>query len=144
MLRRLTAAVTAGYAVRILAFRLSGVGAGSRCDVLDRYFYDNFVHYELTSRRERLYARFLRRLIPAPDAAILLLASDRAIAERRRKYAHEYLVTVAKRYEELTGLFPHLVCIRTDAGGSTSEEIRRAMQPLIDLRRSAPRVARNL
>jgi thymidylate kinase len=131
-LRRLTAARTIGYAARILAFRLSGVGTPSRCDVLDRYFYDNFVHYELNSRRERLYASVLRRLIPTPDVSILLVASDRTISTRRSHYAPEYLVTVARRYEALPNVFPHLIRVSTDPGGLADQRIRQVVQALMD------------
>jgi hypothetical protein len=138
-LRRLTAARTVGYAARIVAFRFSGIGSGSRCDVLDRYFYDNFSHYELTTRRERLYARLLRPLIPVPDLAILLVASDRTIAARRRNYAEEYVVAAGRRYQELPELFPNLVRVSTDPGNSAEEDVRRALQIAIGRARPSSR-----
>lgn len=131
-LRRLTAVLTAGYAVRIIAFWFSGVGGKSRCDVLDRYFYDSFVHYQLTSFRERLYMRALRRLIPTPDLSILLVASDSTILMRRRNYSAEYLGIMGRRYLELPTVFPHLICICTDPYGGADEETRRVIRALID------------
>jgi thymidylate kinase len=130
-LRRLTATRTMAYGVRILAFRLSRIGAAATCDVLDRYFYDNLVQYSLSSWRERVYARALGRLIPVPDLAIVLIAADDTIAARRRNYAREYVTVVGHQYRELTRLFPHLKKIRTDQGDAT-EEIRQLVQTVID------------
>jgi thymidylate kinase len=141
-LRPLTAALTAGYAVRILAFRLSGIGRGARCDVLDRYFYDNLVHYALRSRRERVYAAILRRLIPAPDLAILVVASDETIGCRRSNYAREYIVSAGRRYRELPDLFPRLTTIRTDPESSPDEAIRNAVQRLLAYDRVASALSR--
>jgi thymidylate kinase len=136
-LRPLTAARTAGYAVRIVAFRLSGVGGAARCDILDRYFYDNLVQYRLTSWIERLYAFVLRQLIPAPDLAILVIASSETIAARRRNYAREYVVEAGQRYEALADLFPRLVTIRTDERSLADDEIRRAIENVIGRARQA-------
>lgn len=130
-LRRLTAVRAAGYAARMIAFRMSGIRAASRCTVLDRYFYDNFVHYEVGTVTERLYARVLRGLIPAPDLAILLVASGQTIASRRPNYAREYIDAVGARYEELGDVFPELVRVRTDPGSATEDEVRRALNALI-------------
>ena len=129
-LRQLTPALALGYAGRILAFRFSRIGNPSRCDILDRYFYDNFVHYRLTSKAERFYAWVLRQLIPRPDAAILLVASDETISSRRPNYANEYVVTVGRQYLQLEKLFPHLIPIRTDAGSSAHDQIRRIAESL--------------
>ena len=120
--RRLTARLTCGYILRVLAFRLRRIGRSSGYTVLDRYFYDSFVHYKLTTPRERLYLRILGRLIPRPDLAILLIASPVTIAARRPEYAGEYVVAATAGYERLKVVFPHLIAIRTDgdeAGGDT-------------------------
>jgi len=131
-LRRLTAILTAGYAVRVVAFWFSGIGRASRCDVLDRYFYDSFVHYELTSVRERLYMGLLRRLMPRPDLAILLVASDSTILTRRGNYAVEYVGTIGRRYADLRTFFPNLICVSTDPHRMADAETRRIVQTLID------------
>jgi hypothetical protein len=108
---------------------MSAIGGARRCDVLDRYFYDNLVHYELRTVRERAYARLLCRLIPRPDLAILVVASDRTIAARRPEYAREYLTTVARRYEQLHTLVPHLSRVSTDSGNA-EDVIHRLVQVL--------------
>ena len=132
-LRRLTAILTLGYISRIVSFRLSGVGGASRCDVVDRYFYDNLAHYRLSTKRERLYVWILRRLIPMPDLAIVVLASDETLVARRTSHAREYLVTVGGRYRrELLHLFPNLVAISTDPGATTQEDVRRAVRAAVE------------
>ena len=132
--RNLTAVLTLGYAVRILAFRLSGIGSASRCDVVDRYFYDNLMQYELNSRRARMYAGLLRRLMPTPDLALLLVASDDTISSRRPEYAREYVAAAGQRYEMLTGMFPNLVRICTDTGSPVHDEILRLLNPVLTRR----------
>jgi hypothetical protein len=135
-LRRLTAVLTAGYALRILSFRLSGIGSRSRCDVVDRYFYDNLIRYHLTGRRERAYARFLRWLIPTPDLSLLVTASELTIAGRRANYDRDYIATVARLYERLPALFPEVVRITTDPGNAADDEIRRAVTHAIESART--------
>jgi hypothetical protein len=136
-LRSLTAPLMVGYAARIVAFRLSRIGAGSRCDVVNRYFYDNLVQYRLDSRRERIYVSVLRHLIPKPDLAILLVASDETVSIRRANYAQEYVVLSGSRYRELPALFPELAPISTDPGSGADEEIRRLVRTLSDRRPKA-------
>lgn len=123
-LRRLTAATTCGYLVRIVAFRVLGPSrTSSEWTVLDRYFYDSFVHYELGTWRERLYAAVLRRVMPVPDIAVLLVASSETIAERRPDYAREYISLATRGYARLRTMFPELVEIRTDPGEAMLERL---------------------
>lgn len=122
--RRLTARLTLGYMGRILAFRLFRRWRGSReCQISNRYFYDNFVHYELNTRIERMYAALLRRLVPVPDVAILLVASLSTIAARRPEYSADYLSSVEHAYKNLRLLFPQLVEISTDPGEPTFDRV---------------------
>jgi thymidylate kinase len=129
--RRLSAVLALGYAARIMAFRLFRVGAGSRCDILDRYFYDNLVQFALSTRRERVYARLLAAVIPRPDLAVLLVAAPETIAARRGNYAPEYLTAVGRQYARLPELFPNLVRIDTSLDDRANDEIQRAVQVLL-------------
>lgn len=116
-LRRLTAAITCGYLARMLAFRWLGPSrTASEWFILDRYFYDSFVHYGLGTRRERLYAMLLQRVMPVPDIAVLLVASSETIAARRPDYAPEYISLAGRGYGRLRARFPELIEIRTDRG----------------------------
>lgn len=136
-IRRLTAVRAAGYLVRILAFRMSSTNELRGCAVVDRYFYDNFIQYQLQSRQERLYVAVLRRLIPQPDLALLLVARDDTISARRRNYDARYVEQAGRQYRELPKLFPNLVRIETDPDADSNEAIRRALSDLPGVRRGA-------
>src|SRR5688572_9950645 len=73
--RTLTAFTACGYLARIVAFRLFGHPGPRACHVLDRFFYDSFVHYRLNTRLERWYMTAIRHVMPVPDVAVLLLAT---------------------------------------------------------------------
>lgn len=113
--RPLTLGLTAGYASRIVAFRLFRWFAPPHvCHISNRYFYDSLVHYQLAGRAERLYFALLTRLIPMPDVAVVLVASPETIAARRPNYAAEYVTTVWEAYRLLLERIPGLVAIRSD------------------------------
>jgi hypothetical protein len=94
-----------------------------RSHVVDRYFYDNLVHYELRTPTERLCAALLRYLVPVPDVAILLVASPETIAARRLDYAAEYITHVNQAYGGLRDWFPDLIEISTDPDEPSLERV---------------------
>jgi thymidylate kinase len=123
---RLTVWIACGYLARIFAFRLLGPRTSPRqCLVVDRFFYDSLVHYSLNTQLQRIYAGILRRMIPTPDLAVLLLASSETIAARRPDYAPEYVTAAGRGYDRLAAEFPKLVTVRTDPGtaGRTLDEV---------------------
>jgi thymidylate kinase len=122
-LRRLTAPRALVYAVRMIAFRATGVGRIGRCDVLDRYFYDNLIQYKLTSHLERAYLYVLRQLIPVPDIPVLLVASAETLSMRRPTYAREYVVQASQQYHRIRTIFPNLIQIDTDRPDANDQEI---------------------
>jgi hypothetical protein len=115
--RSLTAPITVGYAARILAFRLwRSRHRSPGWEVSNRYFSDSLAHYQLASVAGRIYCRILRWLIPVPDVAILLVASERTISIRRPNYSAEYVSNVARGHRNLRIQFPELIEICTDGG----------------------------
>ena len=135
---RLKALKACGYAARIIAFRMFGVGGqSSDWNILDRYFYDNLVHYELRTAREKFYAAVLERLIPAPDLAILLVASEATLSRRRPDYSSEYIREAALGYERLHRQVPELVRVCTDADSDATDEIQRLTRELLESRQAA-------
>jgi thymidylate kinase len=118
--RTFTAALAVGYAVRIVSFRRYRFRRRGTHHVCNRYFYDNFAHFALRTRRERFWLALLRFLIPTPDLAILVVASPSTISHRRSNYAPEYLSAVAAAYERLPGLFPELRTVSTDSDDATA------------------------
>lgn len=123
-LRRLTFTVTAGYAVRMLAFRLYRRRHGAGPHVCNRFFYDSIAHYELRTPLERLWLRLLRWTMPRPDLAILMTASPSTIRSRRPTYSDEYLQAVWRAYHTLPQHFPELVVVSTDNHSASSEILR--------------------
>jgi thymidylate kinase len=77
--------------------------------VCNRYFYDNLVHFEMTTHRSRMYASLLRWCVPRPDVAFLVGAPVPVIASRRPGYAEEYLTSTTEAYGRLRGDFPQLI-----------------------------------
>lgn len=116
--KRLTLKATLVYLARIVAFhRYRARWRSDECYVLNRYFYDLFVHYRLASRTERLFFRVLRALVPRPDLAFLVDAEARTIALRRPHYSREYLSEVGPAYRALREHFPELIVLPTDSDG---------------------------
>jgi hypothetical protein len=91
--------------------------------VLDRYFYDSFVHFTLSSARERLYLAALRWLIPVPDIALVLIASDHTIARRRPDYAPEYVSAAGDKYRTLRTHFPELIEVSADDAETVLDQL---------------------
>ena len=113
--QRLTVWRAIGYMGRIAIFRASRMRRRAQAIVLNRYFYDSFVHYRLESRGERVLAALLARFVPKPDVAILLVASLDTIKARRPSYSADYLRIMYDGYADLEARFPNLVRICTDA-----------------------------
>jgi thymidylate kinase len=124
--RRLTARLAAGQLVRALIFRIyRRTRPHGRHQVCSRYFYDSFVHYTLSTPTERFYARLIRRCIPAPDLALLMVASPETIRARRPRYSSAYVTQVWEAYQTLPQLFPGLIAISTNAGDDGARAIER-------------------
>lgn len=124
--RRLTARLAAGQIVRALIFRVyRRTRPHARHQVCSRYFYDSFVHYTLSTPTERFYARLVRRCIPTPDLALLMVASPETIRARRPKYSSAYVTQVWDAYQALPQLIPGLITISTNAGDDGPRAIER-------------------
>jgi thymidylate kinase len=122
--KRLTARIALGQMLRALAFRVyRWTRRSGRHQVCSRYFYDSFVHYALSTRRELLYAELIRRCIPRPDLALLMVASPDTIRSRRSRYSEAYLTHVWQAYQALPQTFPHLVIISTDPDNNAADAI---------------------
>jgi thymidylate kinase len=103
------------YLARIIAFRIYILRwKRQEIFVLNRYFYDLFSHYRLRGRAEQIYVRILRAMMPVPDVAILVEASERTLAIRRPDYAPEYLASMTAAYASLRAWFPELQELRSD------------------------------
>jgi thymidylate kinase len=114
--RRLTLTAASSYAARTVLFRLYLLTKpADSVLVVDRYFYDSLAHCHLTSRTERFFLRVLKRLVPDPDVALVLLASPATIAMRRPNYASEYVEQVLRGYGNVANHFLNVSTLSTDS-----------------------------
>ena len=121
-----------GYLWRTANFRLFlRFGLGENIGVCDRYFYDNLVHYQFKTAKERLYLKVLKKAIPKPDLAFLMMAEWETISERRSNYDPVYLRALIDRYEEVAGEFPNLVVLKTDNPDELNSELAAALKSRI-------------
>jgi thymidylate kinase len=127
--RVLTSGTALGYVVRTFAFRVYRRWTFSpRWVVSNRYFYDSFAHFDLSVGRGRLYARVLRRLVPKPDLAILMVASPEALAARRPQYSIDYIKRVEAAYRGLRELFPELIEVNSEMDDRALERVAIAVR----------------
>lgn len=134
--RPLTARATLAYLARMVAFgvfRWMDRDGGYR--VSNRYFYDNFPQFTVSTRRQRFYRRLLRRWTPKPDLALLMVASVETLATRRPNYSREYFEQLAGAYHELDLWCDGLVEVSTEPDHSSAEDIARIIvQRITDAR----------
>lgn len=126
--RKLSLRRALGYMGRAIIFRVFQLRSDSQtCLVVNRYFYDNLAHYQLTTRIERIYIFLLRHIMPAPDLPLVLVASLEATAERRPNYTHAYLAEVRAGYENLRQYFPELIVISSDGRAGMEQTLAQAL-----------------
>jgi thymidylate kinase len=104
-----------GYWLRIMRFRLvMAVHFRNRLVVLNRYFYDNLVHLNISTARERKYLGWLFAAIPKPDLAFLMVVHPQTAVQRRPAYDGEDLHQLTARYANLQKYQKDFAVIATD------------------------------
>jgi thymidylate kinase len=120
----LTARATVTYVLRTLAFRLyRWMDGGDGVRVTNRYFFDNFAHYTVATRRERLYRALLRRATPRPDLALVMTASPEVLSARRPEYSEEYLRQLSEAYRDLRDWSDVVIEVPTDTAKPAADVI---------------------
>jgi len=105
-----------GYFCRSLIFRIFAASRLRRkIVILDRFYYDSLVHYKLQSRRERFYLMLLKKALPAPNLALMLIARPQIILRRRPNYDGEYVHQLYQNYKQVAHEFPNIVILPTDS-----------------------------
>ena len=118
-----------GYAWRMVVFRtFVALKLRDTIAICDRYFYDSFVHYHLTGRREKAYFGFLKRIMPKPDLALMLVAQADHIIARRQHYEPAYLQMLSANYNKLLREFPNLTIVRTDEFDDLDQNIANCLR----------------
>jgi thymidylate kinase len=114
-LGKLTLTRALGYLGRIVIFRIfAAVWLRRKIIIIDRFYYDNLAHYSLAGFRERFYLTLLKKALPVPDLAMMLLARPQTILRRRPNYDSEYIHQLYRRYQQVAHEFPQVVVLRTD------------------------------
>jgi thymidylate kinase len=72
--------------------------------IFDRYIYDELANLPLKRRWARFYIRFLLRLTPKPDLALLLDADPDAACQRKPEYPPEFVERNREAYLRLARL----------------------------------------
>jgi thymidylate kinase len=113
-----------GYLWQMLVFRaFVWMRLRQKIAVMDRFYYDNLSHYKLTSRVERAYLWILKKALPVPDLALMLIAEPKVILRRRRHYDAGYVHELFLNYAQIAREFPNLVTIKTDHIGALTVTI---------------------
>jgi thymidylate kinase len=125
---RLSFFIFLGYMLRIAQFRLF-VLRHHRRDLLvvNRYFYDSFMHYRIASAREQKYLRWLIQAAPKPDLAILLVLRPETSHRRRPAYSLEELRQMAENTSKLQSYAPHLRVIATDNLSTVDRQVEKEL-----------------
>ncbi|MGH7456524.1 MAG: dTMP kinase [bacterium] len=104
-----------GYLWRTLVFRaFVRMRLRQKIAIMDRFYYDSLTHYKLASRAERLYLWILKKAMPVPDLALMLIAEPKIILRRRPHYEATYVRELFLNYTQIAREFPNLVTIKTD------------------------------
>ncbi|NUO80109.1 hypothetical protein HUU05_08535 [candidate division KSB1 bacterium] len=137
--KRLSFPFFVGYLLRIVRFRLFvALHHRRHLLVLNRYFYDSFMHYRIASARERKYLRWLMKAAPKPDLAILLVLRPETSRRRRSAYVLEELRQVAENTAELQNYASHLRVIATDNLSTVDREVEKELRAVFTNTKSAP------
>jgi thymidylate kinase len=122
-----------GYLWRTLIFRaFVRMRLRQKIAIMDRFYYDSFTHYKLTSRAERVYLGILKKAMPEPDLALMLIAEPKVILRRRPHYDAAYVRELFLNYTQVAREFPNVVTIKTDnfsaLTGTIAQHVHNALQ----------------
>ncbi|MDZ7265875.1 MAG: hypothetical protein ONB48_00890 [candidate division KSB1 bacterium] len=127
--KRMNLMVVLGYLLHILRFRLFlSLYHRQHLVVLNRYFYDNFAHYRITTPAERRYLRFLLTAMPQPDLAFLMVTHPDTAFYRRPEYHREELQKISENYAQMRQLDSRLTVIATDNVSTVDSQIERSIR----------------
>ena len=91
--------------------------------IMDRYFYDTLV--DLSGPRSWTLLRWLARLVPAPDLAILVDADPEVAFARKGEHSIDLLRRRAVAYRRVLGWIPTAVVLEQTPPGRRAEEPNR-------------------
>jgi thymidylate kinase len=129
---KLTLARTLGYLWRIGIFRIfAAIRLRRKIIVIDRFYYDSLVHYSLTGRRERFYLWLMKKALPVPKLALLLIARPKTILRRRPNYDRAYVRQLYRNYQQIAREFPHLLVLQTDSFKNLTTDLSQHLRRIV-------------
>ncbi|MGH7496624.1 MAG: hypothetical protein ACREOO_30095 [bacterium] len=134
--KRLTLLLTLGYTLRAMQFRLFVFLHHRRhLIVLNRYFYDSFAHFRITTPTERKYLHWLLAVIPQPALPFMLVLRPETAHRRKPFYGVEELRACAGSIMVLQGLVPNLKIVHTDNVGTVDRRVEKCLGEILPQRR---------
>jgi len=129
---KLTLTRTLGYLWRIILFRIfAAIRLRGKIIILDRFYYDSFVHYSLTGPRERFCLWLIKAALPVPQLALMLIARPQSILPRRPNYDGAYVRQLYRHYQQMVQEFPHLIVLQTDSFKNLTASISQLMRQTV-------------
>lgn len=126
--KQLTFALFLGYLMRIVLFRLFvALHHRRHLLVVNRYFYDSFAHFRLTTAREQKLFRWLMKAAPEPELAILLVLKPETSHRRRPAYAFDELQRLAENTLALKNYAPNLRVVATDVISTVDRQVEKEL-----------------
>lgn len=137
--KRLTLAVFLGYLLRIFRLRLFlHLYHRHHLVVLNRYFYDNFAHFRVTTPAERRFVRLLLAAMPQPDLAFLMVSRPDTAFYRRPDYHREELQKISENYAYMRTLDSRLTVIATDNVRTVDSQVERSIRAVFHQQQMRP------
>ena len=134
--KRLTLPLTLGYTLRALQFRLFVFLHHRRhLIVLNRYFYDSFAHFRITSSIEQKYLRWLLAIIPQPELPFLLVLRPETAHRRKPFYSVQELRECAESIMILQERVHNLKIVHTDNVGTVDRRVEKCLGEILPQRR---------
>ena len=101
--------------------------SGADVLIFDRYIYDELANLHLTGKAARVFARFVLKLVPKPDAAFVIDADPVIAHARKPEYPVEFVRRNRESYLRLAELAGNVTVVEPDSIEAMKTRIRNAM-----------------
>jgi thymidylate kinase len=96
--------------------------------IFDRYIYDELANLPLTDKSARFFARFILKLVPKPDIALVIDADPVAAQARKPEYPLEFVRRNRESYLRVAELSGRMIVVEPDLIQVMGKRIRNEMQ----------------
>jgi thymidylate kinase len=95
--------------------------------IFDRYIYDELANLPLTKGPSRMFARFVLKFVPKPDAAFIIDADPVAAQTRKPEYPLDFVIRNREAYLRLANLAGNMTIVEPDSVSAMKNKIRNQM-----------------